>query len=89
MTQPETNTGLLVEFDSVRMRSNLVLVAIYKKGQNFPKLQNFKLSRILKLKKKSIKMIKFSKSFHKISIFEINAGKADFSTTGSAGLKTP
>ena len=29
MTQPETNTGLLVEFDSVRMRSNLVLVAIY------------------------------------------------------------
>ena len=32
-------------------------------------------------------MIKFSKSFHKISIFEINAGKADFSTIGSAGLK--
>ena len=29
-TQPETNTGLLVEFDSVRMHSNLVLVAIYK-----------------------------------------------------------
>ena len=27
MTQPETNTGLLVEFDSVRMCSNLVLVA--------------------------------------------------------------
>ena len=26
MTQPETNTGLLVEFDSVRMCSNLVLV---------------------------------------------------------------
>jgi hypothetical protein len=25
MTQPETITGLLVEFDSVRMRSNLVL----------------------------------------------------------------
>jgi hypothetical protein len=27
MTQQETYTGLLVEFDSVRMRSNLVLVA--------------------------------------------------------------
>ena len=27
MTQPETNTGLPVEFDSVRMRNNLVLVA--------------------------------------------------------------
>ena len=26
MTQPETITGLLVEFDSVRMRSNLVLL---------------------------------------------------------------
>jgi hypothetical protein len=35
MTQPETNTGLLVEFDSVGMRSNLVIVAIYEKGQNF------------------------------------------------------
>ena len=29
MTQPETNTGLLVEFDSVRMRSNLVLKTTY------------------------------------------------------------
>jgi uncharacterized protein (DUF2141 family) len=34
MTQPETNTGLLVKFDSLRMRSNLVLVAIYEKSQN-------------------------------------------------------
>jgi uncharacterized protein (DUF2141 family) len=46
MTQQETNTGLLVEFDSVRMRSNLVLVAIYKKFQNFKKkfqkFQNYK-----------------------------------------------
>jgi uncharacterized protein (DUF2141 family) len=40
MMQPEINTGLLVEFDSVRMRSNLVLVAIYKKGQNFNIFQN-------------------------------------------------
>jgi hypothetical protein len=42
ITQPETNTGLLVEFDSVGMRSNLVLVAIYEKGQNFKILQNCK-----------------------------------------------
>ena len=51
MTQPETNTGLLVEFDSVGMRSNMVLVAIYKKGQNVKIFQNCK---------------KFQK-FHKIS----------------------
>ena len=49
MTQPETNTGLLVEFDSVRMRSNLVLVAIYKKGQNL------KISKIAKNLKNFIK----------------------------------
>ena len=42
MTQPETNTGILVEFDSVRMRSNLVLVAIYKKGQNFKIAKNIR-----------------------------------------------
>jgi uncharacterized protein (DUF2141 family) len=42
MMQPEINTGLLVEFDSVRMRSNLVLVAIYKKGQNFNIFQNYR-----------------------------------------------
>jgi len=42
MTQPEINTGLLMEFDSVRMRSNLVLVAIYKKGQNFKIFQNYR-----------------------------------------------
>ena len=41
MMQPQTNTGLLVEFDSVRMRSNLVLMAIYKKGQNFKKFLKF------------------------------------------------
>jgi hypothetical protein len=35
MTQPETNTALLVEFDSVGMRSNLVLVAIYKLEAHF------------------------------------------------------
>ena len=29
MMQPEINTGLLVEFDSVRMRSNLVLKTTY------------------------------------------------------------
>jgi hypothetical protein len=42
MMQPETNTGLLVEFISVRMRSNLILVAIYKKDQNLKIFQNFK-----------------------------------------------
>jgi hypothetical protein len=42
MTQPETNTGILVEFDSVRKRSNLVLVAIYKKGQNFKIAKNIR-----------------------------------------------
>jgi hypothetical protein len=46
--QPETNIGLLVEFESVKMCSNLVFVPIYKKGQNFPKLQ---------------KISKFSKNF--------------------------
>ena len=55
MMQPETNTGLLVEFISVKMRSNLVLVAIYKKDQNLKIFQNFK-----KLQK-----------FHKISKFSI------------------
>jgi hypothetical protein len=39
-SQLETNTGLLVEIDSVRIRSNLALVAIYKKGQNFQIIQN-------------------------------------------------
>ena len=29
MTQQKTNTGLLVEFDSVKMRSNLVLKTTY------------------------------------------------------------
>jgi hypothetical protein len=43
MTQPETNTGLLVELDSVRMHSNLVLVAIYKK---------VKISKFSKIAKK-------------------------------------
>jgi hypothetical protein len=42
MMQPETNTGLLVEFSSVRMRSNLVLVTIYKKDQDFKIFQNCK-----------------------------------------------
>jgi hypothetical protein len=51
-TQPETNTGLLVEFDSVRMHSNLVLVAIYKKGQNFKIFQNFqKIQKFHKISK--------------------------------------
>jgi hypothetical protein len=36
------NTGILVEFDSVGMRGNLVLVAIYKKGQNIKIFQNCK-----------------------------------------------
>ena len=42
---------ILVEFDSVRMRSNMVLVTIYKKGQNlkiFKKFQNDKINCILK-----------------------------------------
>jgi hypothetical protein len=51
---PSPYTGLLVEFDSVRMHSNLVLVAIYKTFQNFKKNQNFH---------------KFQ-NFHKISIFK-------------------
>jgi hypothetical protein len=37
---------LLVEFDSVRMRSNLVLVAIYKKMSNFKIFQKKKKSEI-------------------------------------------
>jgi hypothetical protein len=36
------STGLLMEFDSIRMRSNLVLVAMYKKGKNFKIFQNCK-----------------------------------------------
>jgi predicted RNase H-like nuclease len=63
MTQPETNTGLRLEFDSVRMRSNLVLIAIYKKGQNFKIFKNCK--KIQKFHKIS----KFSKNF-KISKFQ-------------------
>ena len=38
MTQPETNTGLLVEFDFVRMRNNLVLVA--PKGYEYQSSEN-------------------------------------------------
>jgi hypothetical protein len=62
MRQPETNTGLPVEFDPVRMGSNLVLVAIYKKGQNFKIAKNFKnfkeiqnFQKISKLKNFKIK----------------------------------
>jgi uncharacterized protein (DUF2141 family) len=75
MTQPETNTGLLVEFDSVRMRSNLVLVAIYKKGQHLKNFQNCKkwqkYDKISKLRKQNqnFKISKTFKSFHKISKF--------------------
>jgi hypothetical protein len=43
MMQPETNTGLLVvmvEFDSVRMRSNLVLVAPNFWGHEYQSTKN-------------------------------------------------
>jgi hypothetical protein len=65
MTQPETNTGLLVEFDSVRMRSNLVLVAIYKKGQNLKIFQNCKKF------KKFHKVSKSSENFKTFKNFKI------------------
>ena len=64
MTQPETNTGLL-EFDSVRMRSNMVLVAIYKKSQNCKKKNQIfhKISKFYK----NFKIMKLT--FHEISKF--------------------
>jgi hypothetical protein len=63
MTQPETNTGLLVEFDTVRMGSNLVLVAIYKKGQNFKIAKNFKNFIKIKYFPKFQENSKFSENF--------------------------
>jgi hypothetical protein len=51
---------LLVEFDSVRMRSNLILVAIYKKMSNFKIFQN--------CKKKYQKFHKISKIMGEIPI---------------------
>ena len=49
-----------LEFDSVRMHSNLVLVAIYKKCQNFQNCQ--KIQKFLNFPKLNF----FSKGFHKI-----------------------
>ena len=63
MTQPETNTGLPVEFDPVRMGSNLVLVAIYKKGQNFKIAKNFKNFIKIKYFPKFQENSKFSENF--------------------------
>ena len=62
MTQPETNTRLLMEFDSVRMRSNMVLVAIFKKVKisKFSKTPiNFKISKKSKKKSENFKLSTF------------------------------
>jgi hypothetical protein len=67
MTQPETNTGLLVEFDFVGMRSNMVLVAIYKKGQNVKIFQNCKKFQKFHKISKFSKRIQNDKIFNKFS----------------------
>ena len=62
MPQPETNTELLMEFDSVRMRSNMVI---------FKKVKISKFSKIpinYKISKKSKKNQKIS-NFQTFKIF--------------------
>jgi hypothetical protein len=61
MPQPETNTELLMEFDSVRMRSNMV---IFKKVKisKFSKIPiNFKISKKSKKKIRKFQTFKLSK----------------------------
>ena len=74
MTQPETNTRLLMEFDSVRMRSNMVLVAIFKKVKisKFSKTPiNFKISKKSKKKSENFKLSTFKFSKKKIKMITL------------------